>query len=140
MWCDDDCFNCYRIFLTLFDLKHQSGKFYRLVKSMAEWKWYILSQFSISTSRKLPACILKATNNKKFAEKKISNKGDSLELLNIKRMNWYRDFSQITRLKKDKIKSITPDWVLTENYNWLKLCWKSLYLTGENGVSLIMSR
>ena len=38
-------------------------------ESMAEWKWYILSQFSISTSRKLPACILKATNNKKFAEK-----------------------------------------------------------------------
>ena len=39
------------------------------LESMAEWKWYILSQFSISTSRKLPACILKATNNKKFAEK-----------------------------------------------------------------------
>ena len=51
---------------------------------MAEWKWYILSQFSISTSRKLPACILKATNNKKIAEKKFSNKRDSLELLNIK--------------------------------------------------------
>ena len=80
-WClDASGISALRIVLSL--QKYQLVVFYRFYcsdiaawsiarepESMAEWKWYILSQFSISTSRKLPACILKATNNKKFAEK-----------------------------------------------------------------------